>query len=235
MIGVITKNEENVNEWLEPLSYQSKYGKKSPHNHGYGVAYYENGQLHTRRELAPIWERKTDFTNDSGTIIILHSRQASKGSINLNNVHPFTATVDEGSFVFCHNGTIHDIDKLKVSRVLEGEEISDSRILFEHFQMHFELTGDFIESIKTTIDETASKCSRIASMNSLFSDGKSLVAVRYCLEEEDYFSLGYTPLKEPKKGFAITTQKYDDINKWTWMKNKTINVFTPDSVESFEL
>jgi len=130
MMAVISKRLEVVEDWIEPLVQQSRYGTKHPHGDGYGVAFYESGQLHTRREVAPIWERKTDFSGDAGKILILHTRKASKGSINLNNVHPFTATTDDDSFVFCHNGTIFDIDKLNPSKTTDYEDTSDSRIFF---------------------------------------------------------------------------------------------------------
>ena len=235
MMAVISKHHKNVNDWIEPLIYQSRYGTKNPHGDGYGIAFYENGQLHTRREIAPIWERKTDFTGDSGNILILHTRKASKGSINLNNVHPFTATTDNDSFVFCHNGTIFDIDKLRPSKTPEYEDISDSRIFFELFLNKFELSGDMVEAVQSTVSDIATNCSSITSLNSFFSDGKKLVVVRYCLDEEDYYTLGYSKLEVPEEGFVITTQQYDDDLQWQWLKNKTVNVFQADICEEFNI
>ncbi len=235
MMGVISNRLESVEDWIEPLVHQSRYGNKNPHGDGYGIAFFENGQLHTRREVAPIWERKTDFSTDAGKILILHTRKASKGSINLNNVHPFTATTDDHSFVFCHNGTVFDIDKLRPSKKPEYDDSSDSRIFFELFLNQYDLMGDFVEAVRTTVSDIASTCSSITSMNALFSDGKRLVVVRYCLDEEVYYTLGYTPLKGPDKGYLITTQQYDDHTPWKWLDNKTITVFEPDGFEQFSI
>ena len=235
MMGVISQQFEAVEDWIEPLVNQSRYGTKNPHGDGYGIAFYENGQLHTRREVAPIWERKTDFTGDVGKILILHTRKASKGSINLNNVHPFTATTDDDSFVFCHNGTIFDIEQLRPSKTPEYEDTSDSRIYFEIFLNKYELTGDFVQAVQSTVSDIASTCSSITSMNAFFSNGKKLIVVRYCLEEEDYYTLGYSKLQGKDNGFVITTQQYEDLIPWRWLENKTITVFQPDGFEQFNI
>ena len=235
MMAVISKQLETVKDWIEPLVHQSRYGTKNPHGDGYGIAFYENGQLHTRREVSPIWKRKTDFTGDSGRILILHTRKASKGSINLNNVHPFTATTDDDSFVFCHNGTIFDIDQLRPSKTPKYEDTSDSRIFFELFLNKYELTGDFVEAVQSTVSDIAATCSHITSMNAFFSDGKRLIVVRYCLAEEDYYTLGYSKLRGSDDGFIITTQQYDDDLQWCWLKNKTITVFQADVFEQFNI
>jgi glutamine amidotransferase len=235
MMAVISKRLEEVEDWLEPLVQQSRYGTKHPHGDGYGVAFYESGQLHTRREVAPIWERKTDFSGDAGKILILHTRKASKGSINLNNVHPFTATTDDDSFVFCHNGTIFDIDKLNPSKTTDYEDTSDSRIFFELFLNKYEFSGDFVEAVRSTVSDIAATCSSITSMNSFFSNGKQLIAVRYCLDEEDYYTLGYTKLRDSDDGYVITTQQYDDKTSWQWLENKTITVFQSDGFQQFNI
>lgn len=235
MMAVISKRLEEVEDWLEPLVQQSRYGTKHPHGDGYGVAFYESGQLHTRREVAPIWERKTDFSGDAGKILILHTRKASKGSINLNNVHPFTATTDDDSFVFCHNGTIFDIDKLNPSKTTDYEDASDSRIFFELFLNKYEFSGDFVEAVRSTVSDIAATCSSITSMNSFFSNGKQLIAVRYCLDEEDYYTLGYTKLRDSDDGYVITTQQYDDKTSWQWLENKTITVFQSDGFQQFNI
>jgi glutamine amidotransferase len=235
MMAVISKRLEVVEDWIEPLVQQSRYGTKHPHGDGYGVAFYESGQLHTRREVAPIWERKTDFSGDAGKILILHTRKASKGSINLNNVHPFTATTDDDSFVFCHNGTIFDIDKLNPSKTTDYEDASDSRIFFELFLNKYEFSGDFVEAVRSTVSDIAATCSSITSMNSFFSNGKQLIAVRYCLDEEDYYTLGYTKLRDSDDGYVITTQQYDDKTSWQWLENKTITVFQSDGFQQFNI
>jgi len=153
----------------------------------------------------------------------------------LNNVHPFTATVDDESFVFCHNGTIFDIDLLKPSKAPDYEDRSDSRIFFERFLDQYALTGDFVEAIQTTVSVIANTCSSITSLNSFFSDGKSLVVVRYCLKEEAYYTLGYTRLRGGDDGFVITTQPYDNKSSWQWLENQTMSVFKPGGMQTVKI
>ncbi|HPF16667.1 MAG TPA: class II glutamine amidotransferase [Thermotogota bacterium] len=235
MMGIISQHLEHVEDWIEPLVHQSRFGLKSPHQDGYGIAFFEKGQLHTRREVSAIWQRKTDFSEDYGKILILHTRKASKGTLNLNNVHPFTATLDDESFAFCHNGTIFDIEKLKPSKTAESEKSSDSRIYFEYFLDHFELSGDFVEAVRSTVSDIKAGCSSITSLNSLFTDGKQLIAVRYCLTEEGYYTLGFCPLRGTTDGYVITTQPYEDHIQWQWLANKTITCFGPDGFQTFNI
>lgn len=238
MMATISKKQIEVTNWLKPLEKQSKEGIKSPHGHGYGIAFYRKGQIHTRREINPIWERQTDFTEDEGRIILLHSRKASVGSVSLDNVHPFTATVDDHSFVFCHNGTIQDIKKLRTVKDVENEDITDSRIYFDQFLKKFEMTGDFTEAVKETVQQIARECSDITSMNAFLSNGESLIVIRYCLKEEDYYRLGYKKLKD-QEGFVISTEEFPETGieqgEWNWLENKTLNVFTPEKIEPFNL
>jgi predicted glutamine amidotransferase len=72
-------------------------------------------------------------------------------------------------------------------------------------------------------------------MNSFFSNGKQLIAVRYCLDEEDYYTLGYTKLRDSDDGYVITTQQYDDKTSWQWLENKTITVFQSDGFQQFNI
>ena len=235
MMGIISQHLEPVEDWIEPLVHQSRFGLKSPHQDGYGIAFFENGQLHTRREVSAIWQRKTDFTGDYGKILILHTRKASKGAVNLNNVHPFTATSDDESFAFCHNGTIFDIEKLKPSKTAEDENRSDSRIYFEYFLDQYELSGDFVEAVHSTVLDISTTCSSITSLNALFTNGKQLIAVRYCLAEEAYYTLGFSPLTSNSNGHVITTQPYEGQIQWQWLSNKTITCFGPDGFQTFNI
>jgi glutamine amidotransferase len=238
MMATVSNTETNVSKWLDALEYQSKNGIKSPHGHGYGVAFYKKGQLHTRREVNRIWKRKTDFADDSGKIIILHARKASVGSVSLDNVHPFTANTDEHSFVFCHNGTVKDIQKLRTLKEVENEDITDSKIFFDQFMKKFEMSGDFVEAFRETVKQITNECSDITSINSFLSNGEKLIVLRYYLREENYYRLGYKKLKD-MEGFVITTEEYPETDlesgEWTWLENRTINIFTPETLETISL
>ncbi|HOO33974.1 MAG TPA: class II glutamine amidotransferase [Thermotogota bacterium] len=238
MIATVSKTRTEVNYWLDALEHQAKAGIKSPHEHGYGVAFYQNGQIHTRREVSPVWKRKTDFTEDEGRIIILHARKASVGSISLDNVHPFTATVDDHSFVFCHNGTIADIQKLRTTKDVENEDITDSRIFFDLFLERYEMNGNLTDSFREAILQITEECSDITSLNSFLSDGERLLVLRYCLKEPDYYRLGYKKMKETQ-GFVISTEEFPEkgleTGDWNWLENRTLNIFTPEGLESINL
>ena len=231
MVGVISKTEVEIKDWLPGLEDQARNGKKNPHGDGYGIAFYKDGTLHMRREISPVWERKTDFDNDRSKLVILHARKASRGGITLDNVHPFSSKLDDENLVFCHNGTIKDIEE--VNGDIPSEDITDSKVFFEIFLKKFEMTGDIVTSVLETIRTIRDNCRDITSMNSFFSDGKRLIAVRYCLKNEEYYRMGYRELGG--NGYAITTEEYPGYgtDDWTWLENRTVNVFTPDSLKTF--
>ena len=135
MIAVIGKNEK-VNSYIDEMKNQALNGRHKEHGDGYGISYFRNGSLHTRKESCAIWERKNIYTDeDFGNIIFLHARKAGLGKVDLNNVHPFSSVVDEKTFIFMHNGTVSDIKKMGMRlKQLNNDSITDSQICFEIFQ-----------------------------------------------------------------------------------------------------
>jgi len=148
----------------------------------------------------------------SGTkIVVSHLRQASKGGVNINNVHPFIYK----EWIFCHNGTIFDAEKLKINNIYY-EGTTDSEVFFKYlvgmlsnrskseFSAILENAANYIkENFETT------------SLTFLMSNGDHLFAFRDFTKDEYYYTLFY---KKLDGGYVFCSEPLAG-DGWTEMKN----------------
>ena len=91
------KHEKNINKIFK-------------HGDGWGIAYFENDEIKVFRSTKAVYEdpQVDQFRNLKTNFLILHARKASKGSKNIQNVHPFEYKLNGSHYLFFHNGTIQD-------------------------------------------------------------------------------------------------------------------------------
>ncbi len=224
MISVMGENEK-ITDYMGKLELQAFAGRNSRHGDGYGVAYFRNGSLHTRKESGAIWDRKNTYTpEDNGNVLFLHARKAGVGKVDLGNVHPFTAQYDEFTFSFMHNGTVNDIGKIGMHQnLLESGSITDSQIIFEMFVENHKVCVDLGEALKKTIEDVVENCIDISALNIVVSDGEDIAVSRCFFKMEEYYEIFYKP---EKSRIIISTEKFDaNDNNWVLMENNTITIF----------
>lgn len=102
-----------------------------------------------------------------GRLILVHFRKATNGEKIPDNAHPFIS----GRWVFCHNGTIIEMDKLGPCPPLHGT--TDS----EEFFRRWCAQGKDIAGYRHWIDGVASTCGYTA-LTSFLTDGERLMACR---------------------------------------------------------
>jgi len=235
MIGAISSEAEFVNEYMPHLEKQAKYGMNSEHRHGYGVSYFKKDTLHARKELDPIWDRKNNFDlDDHGNILILHARKASVGNLAIENLHPYSTKMDDKTFIFAHNGTVKDIRKMGINtNLLDNGETTDSKIIMDIIMNEYQISQNMKYSIEEAIENISHTCDNIASVNFIASDGIKLYALRYYLEDENYYTMWY---KKIENGYVISTEKFEDEEyEWELIPNKTLMIFTPKDIEEVSL
>ncbi|HPX97222.1 MAG: hypothetical protein GXY29_05350 [Thermotogaceae bacterium] len=222
MLGVISKKAERVGDWMKELEAQATKGKHHPHGDGYGVAYYEEGTLHLRHEVRPIWERSPILRgNEAGTCLVMHARKASKGATILENVQPFYARSDDLQLVFCHNGTVRDIDRLTGSQEYLEQGLSDSAVIFHKLTDSLPFYDDMPACVMALMAEIEGQCQNWTSLNALFSNGSSLGAVRACTTEEDYYTLFVGKAED----HAVVSTETFGTYEWTLIPNHTLWIF----------
>jgi glutamine amidotransferase len=110
---------------LAKLSAGDRVGDK--HRDGWGIGWYDEQGSHVVRSAAPACDDpKFAATARSvrSPIILAHVRDASVGVVREENSHPFVY----GPWMFCHNGTLENFDRLRPSFERETlPDLDDSR------------------------------------------------------------------------------------------------------------
>ena len=92
----------------------SKHGGLTRDNKdGWGIAYFEDGDVRLIREPTPAanspWVGFIASRHLASETVIAHVRMASRGHPKLENTHPFERELGGRRHVFAHNGTMADI------------------------------------------------------------------------------------------------------------------------------
>jgi glutamine amidotransferase len=163
------------------------------HPDGWGVGWYEKGLPRVVRSLTPAhgdaaFEKLSHFVN--AQTVIAHVRKASVGAIAMENTHPF----QRGPWLFAHNGTLPDWEKLKgsVERQIDPSLLGELRgdtdsercfLLFltrlrRRCDVENAATADAIEALRETQALLKDALTAQASTTFLLTDGKKMLACR---------------------------------------------------------
>jgi len=167
------------------------------------------------------YKQNIDSVSTPPHIFMCHLRKASPGiPISLANSHPF----HHENWAFSHNGTVYNANELMSNSSFRfTSDDSDS----EHY-FHYLLSYILNENIKKTfpekiIDALLNINVSFTSLNSVFSNGSELFAIRYCTEYEDYYSLSYY---ETNNGIVISSEPVHipelKTNLWKEIPNRSI-------------
>lgn len=184
---------------LEKFQRLAEFGKvpgaNKGHKDGWGIVAYAKGKpfLYARNYKDAFKDQKYSaavegLKDKKFDIIIGHLRKASVGSKNTKNSHPFVC----GAFSFCQNGTVLDSKKIpltaKFKKIVKGN--SDSEKLFAYIlQCLNEKKKTDVKTISKTINESLRYIKKnfdYTAMNIVFSDGKSIWALREVNEKNSF-------------------------------------------------
>ncbi len=203
------------------LSLKGKVIKNTEeaHEDGWGISgCLGNWTVHFGRSAKGVSKDRAYFSNAAekalkakSKIIISHLRKASQGDVSLSNAHPFI----HNEWIFCHNGTINDAQKLKITNFLY-EGTADSEIFFRYLvsRLSHKNRSEF-----STILENAAKYIKenfkTTSLTLLMSNGDYLYAFRDFSKDDYYYTLYY---KKTDLGYIFCSEPLDKEN-WIEMKN----------------
>lgn len=90
-------------------------GETGPHSDGWGIAFFENKGVRAFHDPSPSCQSKIaslvrEYPIKSKSVIA-HVRKANRGSVSLENTHPFTRELWGRAWVFAHNGQLKGIKK----------------------------------------------------------------------------------------------------------------------------
>ena len=115
------------------------------HRHGWGLAVYERtrGWGVVKQPLCAGEDpRFLEMAGGSqGDVLVAHVRKRTVGPVSLENTHPF----ESGGWVFAHNGTIEEVDRLRAQtspgRLAEVKGSTDSEVFFAYLLTHLDAAG----------------------------------------------------------------------------------------------
>jgi predicted glutamine amidotransferase len=164
------------------------------HPDGWGVAVYnDKAEWTIRKEPLSAFAdpRFADAALESrGQMLIAHVRRRTVGPVSLENTHPF----QRGPWVFAHNGTITELDRLRAAssaeRLTEVRGSTDSEVFFAYLLTRLDAVGgtgpvrertasaaEVDKAITVAIADMASTPG-FGACNFLLADGETLYAFR---------------------------------------------------------
>jgi glutamine amidotransferase len=154
------------------------------HPDGWGVAVFEEeeGWELGKEPLSAFADpRFGEVAGESkGRVLVAHVRKRTVGPVSRENTHPF----QRGRWVFAHNGTIAELERLRASasaeRLAEVEGTTDSEVFFAFLLTRIDearTPQEVDEALVRALREVAATPS-FGACNFLLSDGELLYAFR---------------------------------------------------------
>ncbi len=201
-VAVISKQNTDLNPYLDFLKIQAKEGKRAPHGDGFGFWILSDDGEHYYRTTAPAW--KYHGSIPKGRIAFFHARKKGRNGapISILNVHPF---LYDGK-VFMHNGSLK-IDKHP--RALGGTDT-------ESFFLNLADVGleKGLEKIR--------KMENFTSLNLVMWDGENTIIFRAARKRENYFTIY---MKKENDKIIVSTEGDDS---WIKLKNGEMIIIHKD-------
>jgi glutamine amidotransferase len=227
MLGIASRNVV-PREIFADFQKLAVTGKSLPalgegHQDGWGIAGYLGGwTVHFGRSERSALEDGEGYTRAwergllaQSRMLLAHMRKASEGSRCVENSHPFICN----EWIFCHNGTIYDSERLIVPRfTYEGTTDSERFFKFLVSRLDRRSVREFPDVIRTGIADLKKKCA-YSSLSFLLSNGNYLIGYRDYTGDEDYYTIHYSCAddlsfmfcSEPLPGYAWEPMKNGEL------------------------
>lgn len=178
LFGIITS--------LEELSRHS--GLNRPHKDGWGIAYYEDGDVRLIKEpFAASESACLRFAQDHpyrSSAVVGHIRRATQGRRTLANTQPFARELGGRMHVFAHNGDLDSTRLRKLFRLGAYHPVGESDSEYAFCALLEMFTGTWREArhappveIRFELLAKFASCLRaLGSANFVYADGDAIFA-----------------------------------------------------------
>jgi len=182
---------------------------KFQHPDGWGAVYKEGDSCESHRSVHPCWKDTELESLKDRTVILMHARRASRGTVTLANVHPFHINHNGRSWYFCHNGTIDD------EAIAKYHGGTDSERYFRFLLAHLNI-DDPLESIEAAV----STLHKYTSLNAFLTNGDHFYIINRFSSSPRYYTLY---LHQGKDGPIISSEQLPDVaTDWEPLENGRI-------------
>ena len=174
------------------------------HDCGWGAAFVTPDGLSVIRSTRPCFD-DPDFdslSTPNATVAVLHARRnRDRGTIALENTHPFTATLAKAEYAFFHNGELRDRGQLTYGAQFVPRGTCDSEELFYHLLTRFDDRRP-LESIESAL----SGIRDFTSLNCLLVAGDALLGYAGMSEATEYVRY-YTLWRASGSGVSVVSSE----------------------------
>lgn len=160
-------------------------GRTGPHKDGWGITFYEGKGCRTFKDPQPSYNspiaRLVQEYPIKSCAIVSHIRQANRGSVALENTHPFTRELWGRNWTFAHNGQLKGYKSLPTGNYHPvGETDSEYAFcwLLNKLQQKYPRRPSNWPAVFRFIAECATMLRKKGVFNMLLSDGCFVMA--YC-------------------------------------------------------
>jgi glutamine amidotransferase len=151
---------------------------------GWGIGWWHDGHAEVCKEPIPAHEselaaRMAD-EHPASEMFIVHVRAATVGDLTEANAHPWSAVALGREWIFAHNGTVQELDRLDLGRFRQEGE-TDSERAFHHVLTRLErlAPADAADDARLAVEVLAAGrelSEHDSRVNFLLSDGTTLYA-----------------------------------------------------------
>ncbi len=183
LFGMSSRLPAIVNFSIEEFSHHG--GLTGPHADGWGIAFYDDGDVRLIREPEAAAESEwLSFVKNHqihSTTVISHIRKATMGPRCLKNTQPFCRELGVRKHIFAHNGDLFGVERLAFGSCRPVGD-TDSERAFCHLLHRLEplwLHGRQLPSIDEraeVVADFAASLREFGSANFLYSDSELLFA-----------------------------------------------------------
>ena len=207
----------------ENEKHENNDGVDFRHEDGWGITYLENNKLKIFKSVKAIYDDDdiNQFRDLKTSLLILHTRKASKGIVHLNNVHPFESISNNNKYIFCHNGTINKDLPFDDKYTLIGSTDSEKFFYYLISNMNGKLSGK-------TLGEKMSQLKDYSGANFFLSDGDNTFFSTWYSKNPDYYTM---KILREKDNILVSSEVLPCYKNKHWEKltNKDIyNIKTSD-------
>ncbi len=199
-----------------------KRGANNPD--GWGLAFYPDKSARIFKEPIIATESLlSDFIKKyheiKSRIIIGHVRLTSVGTVCYENTHPFSRELNGREFVFAHNGTIFNWNRLELGRFKPiGETDSEHIFCYLLSKIEEKKIKEWNRENFEWLNKMLLEINSYGSFNCIFSEGKFL----FCYHDLN----GFKELKFVKRESPYPTIKlYDEDYEINLAENKSIGQY----------
>lgn len=231
--------------------FQQRGGRTDHHSDGWGIAFFEGRACRVFLDpeaaaASPVAELVRHYPIHSLNVIA-HIRKATRGSVALENTHPFQRALWGRHWVFAHNGTLEDYAPALAGRH-QPVGATDSELAFCHLLETLEdrhgRAAPALDALARSIGTWARDVARHGFFNFLLSNGEWLFAhcatnLHYVerkapfttahLVDEDV-SVDFSDVTTPDdRVVVIATLPLTDDERWTALAAGELAVFRDGS------